>query len=110
MAYNGEDIEFLFGPAEPLSPRPRRRNGRTGGRRRNLMGKLVWLASYPKSGNTWVRAFLHNYIRDTETPHSINSLIAFSLTECAMAFFGKPGDVRWHRKGCRRPARAGMRH
>jgi hypothetical protein len=21
------------------------------------MGKIVWLASYPKSGNTWVRAF-----------------------------------------------------
>ena len=24
---------------------------------------LVWLASYPKSGNTWVRAFLHNLFK-----------------------------------------------
>ena len=21
---------------------------------------IVWVASYPKSGNTWIRAFLHN--------------------------------------------------
>lgn len=57
------------------------------------MGKLVWLASYPKSGNTWVRAFLHNYIVNAETPHSINSLVDFSVSECAMAFFGAPGEV-----------------
>lgn len=24
---------------------------------------IVWIASYPKSGNTWARAFLHNLIR-----------------------------------------------
>jgi len=24
---------------------------------------LVWIASYPKSGNTWTRAFLHNLLR-----------------------------------------------
>ena len=57
------------------------------------MGKLVWLASYPKSGNTWVRAFLHNYIVNEETPHSINSLVDFSVAECAAAFFGPPGEV-----------------
>ena len=22
---------------------------------------IIWLASYPKSGNTWVRSFLTNY-------------------------------------------------
>jgi hypothetical protein len=26
---------------------------------------IVWLASYPKSGNTWSRAFLHNLVRVT---------------------------------------------
>ncbi|GAN79897.1 sulfotransferase domain-containing protein [Acidocella aminolytica] len=57
------------------------------------MGKLVWLASYPKSGNTWVRAFLHNYIVNAETPHSINNLVDFSVAECAMGFFGTPGEV-----------------
>ena len=52
------------------------------------MGKIVWLASYPKSGNTWVRAFLHNYIVNAATPHSINSLVDFSVAECAAAFYG----------------------
>ena len=23
---------------------------------------IIWLASYPKSGNTWVRSFLSHYI------------------------------------------------
>ncbi len=52
------------------------------------MGGIVWLASYPKSGNTWVRAFLHNYIVNTDTPHSINALVNFSVAECAAAFYG----------------------
>jgi hypothetical protein len=51
------------------------------------MGKLVWLASYPKSGNTWLRAFLHNYITNATAPHSINALTDFSAVECAAAFF-----------------------
>ena len=29
-----------------------------------MSGRLTWLASYPKSGNTWVRAFLASYDRD----------------------------------------------
>ena len=57
------------------------------------MGKLVWLASYPKSGNTWVRAFLHNYIANNRTPHSINQLVDISVSECAAAFFGPPGRI-----------------
>lgn len=56
------------------------------------MGKIVWLASYPKSGNTWVRAFLHNYITDAQTPHSIDALTDFSVPEPAAAFFSAPGD------------------
>lgn len=27
------------------------------------MGKIVWLASYPKSGNTWLRFFLYAYMK-----------------------------------------------
>jgi len=26
------------------------------------MGNILWLASYPKSGNTWLRAFLANLV------------------------------------------------
>ena len=32
------------------------------------MGNIVWLASYPKSGNTWLRAFLANLIANRPTP------------------------------------------
>lgn len=33
---------------------------------------IVWLASYPKSGNTWARIFLSNYLLNAETPVPIN--------------------------------------
>lgn len=36
--------------------------------------KIIWLASYPKSGNTWFRVFLTNLLRDSDTPASINEL------------------------------------
>jgi hypothetical protein len=30
----------------------------------HTMARIVWLASYPKSGNTWLRALICNYIAD----------------------------------------------
>lgn len=38
------------------------------------MSGIFWLASYPKSGNTWMRAFLCNYLEDAEQPVDINAL------------------------------------
>jgi hypothetical protein len=35
---------------------------------------IVWLASYPKSGNTWVRIFLANYVFAKDEPLSINEV------------------------------------
>jgi hypothetical protein len=40
---------------------------------------LCWLASYPKSGNTWFRAFLRNLEHGGRQPASINDLGATSL-------------------------------
>ena len=40
---------------------------------------IIWLASYPKSGNTWVRAFLANFLHDAKTPTPINELAGFTL-------------------------------
>lgn len=37
-------------------------------------GNIVWLASYPKSGNTWFRIFLSNLYAENEEPVSINEL------------------------------------
>ena len=38
------------------------------------MKNLIWLASYPKSGNTWLRVFLSNYFSDLSSPLTINAL------------------------------------
>lgn len=38
------------------------------------MGGIYWLASYPKSGNTWFRTFLRNLLDDGEEPADINEL------------------------------------
>ena len=42
------------------------------------MGNIVWLASYPKSGNTWVRAFLLNLMTDAKEPVDINKMAALT--------------------------------
>jgi aryl sulfotransferase len=42
------------------------------------MSGIVWLASYPKSGNTWLRAFLANYQRTDRQPADINDLDAIA--------------------------------
>jgi hypothetical protein len=38
--------------------------------------KIVWLASYPKSGNTWFRVFLSNLLSKEDEPVDINNLYA----------------------------------
>ncbi len=38
------------------------------------MPGIIWLASYPKSGNTWLRAFLANYLANAPTAVWINDL------------------------------------
>ena len=49
------------------------------------MGQIIWIASYPKSGSTWLRAFLHNYVRNAEAPHDINRLMDLTTGESSAA-------------------------
>lgn len=42
---------------------------------------IVWLASYPKSGNTWTRVFLANLFLNPEKPVDINTLPQFTFGE-----------------------------
>lgn len=44
-----------------------------------MSGGILWLASYPKSGNTWVRIFLENLFRNGTAPVSINELNVVSF-------------------------------
>jgi len=58
---------------------------------------IIWLASYPKSGNTWVRAFLANYVTDAREAVSINHLPAFLLGDNFLMHYekysGKPASA-----------------
>ncbi len=53
------------------------------------MGKIVWLASYPKSGNTWLRAFLHNFLRNPDEPYDLNRMDEYSLGDSGGIFYQK---------------------
>ena len=39
---------------------------------------IIWLASFPKSGNTWSRVFLGNYLLNRPRPMSLNDIGAIS--------------------------------
>lgn len=40
----------------------------------NARGGIYWIASYHKSGNTWFRLFLSNYLHDEDRPVDINRI------------------------------------
>jgi hypothetical protein len=49
-------------------------------------GKIVWLASYPKSGNTWFRVFLANIMTNGEIPADINELFDSTIASNRQVF------------------------
>ncbi len=52
------------------------------------MGGIVWLASYPKSGNTWTRAFLHEYIHGSEKEnYNINEMNVLSISDNGLVWY-----------------------
>lgn len=52
---------------------------------------LVWLASYPKSGNTWLRAFLANYFIEGSEPVSINEMQKISFGDSSAPAYADLG-------------------
>jgi len=67
---------------------------------KSVMTQILWLASYPKSGNTWLRAFLANYLLNTPTPQNINSLSEFAFGDMRADYYeqisGKPqAELSW---------------
>ena len=59
---------------------------------------IIWLASFPKSGNTWTRAFLHNLLKimqgESDGLTSINKMAEYSTWEISAKLYenilGKP--------------------
>src|SRR6056297_90011 len=50
---------------------------------------IVWLSSYPKSGNTWSRIFLANYIANRDNPLSINQVRYFGTGDSIKRHYDK---------------------
>ena len=59
------------------------------------MSKIIWLASYPKSGNTWMRAFLHNLFRDPEEAYDINKITDFSTSDSSIDWYKAQDKRDW---------------
>jgi hypothetical protein len=55
------------------------------------MTGIIWLASYPKSGNTWFRVFLSNLLRDADGPADINALDATPISSARAIFDDETG-------------------
>lgn len=51
------------------------------------MGNIVWLASYPKSGNTWVRAFMANLLANGREPVRLDDLPRYCEDEARPELF-----------------------
>jgi hypothetical protein len=54
------------------------------------MSGIVWLASYPKSGNTWLRLFLANYFAQ-HRPLALNQAISFGVGDSGIELFRQAG-------------------
>lgn len=53
------------------------------------MGNILWLASYPKSGNTWLRAFLANLVADRPTALPLSELPRYCEDESRAALYSE---------------------
>jgi hypothetical protein len=54
------------------------------------MANIIWLASYPKSGNVWLQAFLHNLISNSRQAPSPEKIGGFCTPESAALHFMTP--------------------
>lgn len=51
--------------------------------------RIIWLASFPKSGNTWLRSFLAHYFSPDGKAPDINSLKQFTTADVRQDFFDR---------------------
>ena len=50
------------------------------------MKNIVWLVSYPKSGNTWFRMFLANYLKNASEPVTLEEIERTPISSNAVDF------------------------
>ena len=53
------------------------------------MGKIIWIASYPKSGNTWTRAFLLHLFMNPREPFPLDEMGMMSPVDAGLHWFNE---------------------
>lgn len=53
------------------------------------MQGIIWIASYPKSGNTWMRAFLANLLSDSKEPVPFEEISGLCPGEALKVYYHK---------------------
>ncbi|MCF8466328.1 MAG: sulfotransferase domain-containing protein [Sneathiella sp.] len=61
------------------------------------MGGIIWLTSYPKSGNTWARTFINNLLLDPEEPVDINTISSLAPGDARKSWYEKAGGQPFDR-------------
>ena len=61
------------------------------------MGHIVWIASYPKSGNTWVRAFLHEILRKDSGAFDLDRMAETAGNEASIGNYRAIDPRPWSR-------------
>ncbi|MEM7057395.1 MAG: sulfotransferase domain-containing protein [Pseudomonadota bacterium] len=57
--------------------------------------RIIWLASYPKSGNTWMRYLLANYFMPKDRALTINQMSQFTTSDSRQDLYDKVAGRRW---------------
>jgi len=65
----------------------------------NSLQRIIWLASYPKSGNTWTRSFLANFFQPQGRALDINSLRLFTTADVRQDFFDRAAGRPFRAQG-----------
>ncbi|MEO1139251.1 MAG: sulfotransferase domain-containing protein [Pseudomonadota bacterium] len=60
--------------------------------------RIIWLASYPKSGNTWIRSLLAHYFMPPGKAPDINNLRQFTTADVRQDFFDAAAGKPYHGK------------
>lgn len=50
------------------------------------MKNIIWLVSYPKSGNTWFRMFLANYLKKSKEPLILDEIESANIASSSLDF------------------------
>lgn len=58
--------------------------------------RIIWLASYPKSGNTWMRSLLAHYFMPPGKAPDINNLRQFTTGDTRSDFFDAAAGGKYH--------------